>query len=364
MKPKMENKRDTNIELLRIVLMLMIISHHVIVHGFGLKNITSPNYNINNSTYIEILLNSFFVIGVNGFVFISGYFGIKFNLRKIISIVIQAISYSVLFYLAFCLINNEDYDIISLLKSFLPISRNVWWFITTYIGLYFMAPFLNAGIKNIAKKELVYILIGLFILNCFSSYIFSGISKNKYDLFNFIFIYLTGRFLKQNNLTIKHSGYTLLICTATIAILAVGLTYINKQHLSWHIFYYNNPILILSAISLFFIFLKLKIGHSKYINNIAQLTLGVYMIHDYPSIRYYISSFVQYLNTSYKPILLLMILMALVLSIFMVSSFIEFLRLSLYNSIYNRLNNSIKINTLKSKTISFANRQHNKWLGA
>jgi len=110
----MKKNRASNIELFRIVLMLMIITHHVIVHGLGLKNITSQDYNVTSYSYIEILLNSFFVIGVNGFVFISGYFGIKFNLKRIISIVMQAIAYSVSFYLLFCLINNIDFNKISI----------------------------------------------------------------------------------------------------------------------------------------------------------------------------------------------------------------------------------------------------------
>lgn len=351
----MKNNRESNIELLRIVLMLMIISHHVIVHGFGLKNITSQSYNVNNSTYIEILLNSFFVIGVNGFVFISGYFGIKFNLKRIISIAIQAISYSVVFYLALCLINKIDFDFVSFIKSFFPISRNIWWFITTYIGLYFIAPFLNTGIKNIPKNELLYILTGLFILNCISSFVFVGISNNGYDLFNFIFVYLIGRFAKQNDLRIKHSGVTLLICTGIITVLGLGLVYINKFPLVWHLFYYNNPIIILSAISIFFIFLNLKIGYNRYINNIAQLILGVYMIHDYPNIRNYISGIVELLKNNYSQALLPLILIALILSIFIVCSLIEYLRLCLYNPIFKRVNDSLIIKEYKHKLIAFAN---------
>ncbi len=47
----------------------MIICHHTIVHGFGLKDITLTNFEIKQSTYAQVILNSFFVIGVNGFVF-------------------------------------------------------------------------------------------------------------------------------------------------------------------------------------------------------------------------------------------------------------------------------------------------------
>lgn len=354
----MKKTRESNIELLRITLMLMIISHHVIVHGLGLKNIILPENKISNSVYIEFLLNSFLVIGVNVFVFISGYFGIKFNLKRIISIVIQAISYSVIFYLALCLINKADFNIVSFIKSFFPISLNIWWFITTYFGLYILAPFLNAGMKNIPKPEFSYILIGIFILNCFSSFIFGGISKNGYDLFNFIFLYLLGRIFKQNDMTIKYAGATLLLCTGTVAVLGSIFVYLNKYSLAWHLFYYNNPVLILSAVSLFFIFQNLKVGNNRYINNTAQLILGVYMIHDYPYIRNWLIGIVDFLRTNYNMALLPFLLVALILSIFIISSLIEYSRLSLYNSISNRVNETLRINEYKSKLLTFANKRY------
>ncbi|MCB4809125.1 acyltransferase family protein [Tamlana sp. 62-3] len=354
----MKKKRKSNIELLRIVLMLMIISHHIIVHGLGLKNITSEDFINTKLTYIEILLNSFFVMGVNGFVFISGYFGIKFKIKRILSIIVQAISYSVILYLGLCLINKVDFDFFSLSKAFFPISRNIWWFITTYIGLYFIAPFLNSGMKNLKKTELIYILVGLFILNCFSSFAFGGISKSGYHLFNFIFLYLIGRFIRQTEINIKHPKLIFLSCSFTISLLGFIFIGINKTPFVWRLFYYNNPILILSAISLFFVFFNFKIGYNKQINIIAQLVLGVYMIHDFPNVRNFIASIVNFFEKNYNLALLPLLLLTLILSIFIISSLIEYIRFYLYNSFYNKINDSLEIDQLKSKLITFANNVH------
>lgn len=82
------------------------------------------------------------------------------------------------------------------------------------------------------------------------------------------------------------------------------------------------------------------------------------MIHDYPRIRNYIAGFVELLKNNFNEniALLSVILTILILSIFIVSSLIEYLRLSLYNSIFNKIKDSFKIREYKSKLITFANR--------
>lgn len=44
--------RQSNIELLRILLILMIITHHVIVHGLGMRKIGWDGYQVNTATYL------------------------------------------------------------------------------------------------------------------------------------------------------------------------------------------------------------------------------------------------------------------------------------------------------------------------
>lgn len=65
--------RNSNLELLRIVCMLFIICHHWIV--FILDNC---GYHVplgdTKQDYTSVFLNSFFIIGVNCYVLISGYF--------------------------------------------------------------------------------------------------------------------------------------------------------------------------------------------------------------------------------------------------------------------------------------------------
>jgi len=313
--------------------MMMIICHHIIVHGLRLRNISSPNFEVSNSTYIELVLNSFFVIGVNGFVFISGYFSIKFNLKRVFSILIQAAFYSVTFYLLALSMNWVEFSKTSFLYSFFPISNNVWWFITTFIGLYFVAPFLNAGIKSIGKQELIYILVGMFIFNSLSSFFESGVSRTGYDLFNFVCIYLLASFMRHKELKINRPKLTLFFSTMFISIWGVSLLYFNRHEAVWQLFYYNNPILILSAASLFFIFFNFELKYNRYINLLAQTVLGVYMIHDYPKNRKLLIEIVKSIESTDNIIVIIPLLILLVFSIFLICSLIELLRLKMYDFI-------------------------------
>lgn len=85
--------RETNIELLRIVAMIMIILHHLAIY---LRNTKVPL-----TTTGRCLTTSFFglgKLGVNIFVLISGYFLInsKFKTKKVIKLWLQVVFYSVL----------------------------------------------------------------------------------------------------------------------------------------------------------------------------------------------------------------------------------------------------------------------------
>jgi len=321
-------KRQSNIELLRIILMLMIISHHILVHGFGLEHLTAQEYKIDSNTYVELVFNSFLVIGVNCFVFISGFFGIKFNLKKVISIVVKAVTYSVSLYLVFCMLSKVEFSIGAFIKSFFPISTNLWWFVTTYVGLYFLSPFLNAGVEKLDYRGLWIVLVGYFVLNCMSSFMFGGISKDGYHIFHFIFLYLLGRFMRVNKITVKNPLLVVLFCTFIIGLLVSVSMFLHRTSLAWHLFYYNNPLIVLSAIALFFLFIDLKINNNGFVNGLAQCVFGVYMIHDYPLVRVFLTNLVDSLQQEFMghETVLLLIFIVLVLSVFLTSSLIEYIR--------------------------------------
>lgn len=71
-------QRKSNIELLRIVAMAMIVVYHVIIHGIAPTGILPKT--------IPPMLCAPVIFGVNLFVLISGYFGIKLSWRSFLSL--------------------------------------------------------------------------------------------------------------------------------------------------------------------------------------------------------------------------------------------------------------------------------------
>ena len=125
----MDKKRNTNIEILRIISMVMIVFHHFAVHGdFSFENnmISIPRLWID-------LISMGGKIGVDVFVLISGYFLVNdneklFNCRKILKFVGQVCFYSIGIYALFLMTHRTDLDMRSLIYSLFPITYSSYWF--------------------------------------------------------------------------------------------------------------------------------------------------------------------------------------------------------------------------------------------
>ncbi len=73
----MKKSRESNIELLRILLLLFICFWHVIVHGYKFAFIKDTGVPL-NAEWLDFFA-SFLCPAVNTFVLISGYFGIHYS---------------------------------------------------------------------------------------------------------------------------------------------------------------------------------------------------------------------------------------------------------------------------------------------
>ena len=138
-------ERDNTIELARVFLMFGICLLHSITQG----------------GHVQRGLDNVLLSCVTGFVFISGYYGIKFKISKILRIVSVAIS-SVLT-LAVVKVLTEDVQWTNVEVLFINPLVKGYWFLWSYIVMMCLAPLVDSALNG-CKREIISRLLPLFIV--------------------------------------------------------------------------------------------------------------------------------------------------------------------------------------------------------
>ena len=271
--------RESNFELLRLVLMFMIIVHHGIVHGLKISSIASGEELTNSiSTCLIGGGNCLLIIAVNVFILISGYFSIKPTKKKVASLLIQLFTYTFFLNALPYLILKGDIKTFLLITLF--ISHSPYWFMIDYLILFCFAPMLNEYLDRMNKRQhLLFASLFLFV-SCYLGFVWGhAANSNGYTIFNFITLYIIGRYLKIYNLSVKTwiaiAGYlSLSLCSAAGFILLYKLGMGSK---AWHMTYYNSPLVIGASVCFFLVFKNLRI-QSERINILSKSSLATYLI--------------------------------------------------------------------------------------
>lgn len=287
--------RKSNIELLRIIAMIIIVAHHFAVHsGF---DFSTNSITINRLWTQLIQIGG--KIGVDVFVLISGYFLIttnKIKISKVLKLWLQILTYSILFFFVFVGLGIQPFSLKELIKCLLPITFSEWWFASVYFVLYLLTPYINRLLSSLTPKEYQRMLILLTIIWCIIP-TFLTKSWGGNELLWFVYLYALAGYLRLygNLQTGKAKWYIIFSVGLTILtyLSAVFFDLLGKRYAFFgeHATYFYQmsklPILLIS-ITLFIGFLGLNIRYSRFINTIASATFGIYLIHDNVFVRPFI----------------------------------------------------------------------------
>ena len=166
--------RNSNIELLRCICMLMIVYLHLLIHGVNGEFAAFNGNEVLPTTLLESFTTIFCMVAVNVFVIISGYFGINIfdksgNIvySKILKNYLIVLFYSICISAVFLLVGRISLK--EFVFSFLPVVTGKWWFATCYIVLVLITPFINFLIEQNWKNKYLYVVI---LLTIFCTYLF------------------------------------------------------------------------------------------------------------------------------------------------------------------------------------------------
>ena len=277
------NSRNTNVEILRFVLMCAIFLWHTYMHGFGFTHKALGMFSYPGSLPLAFFVCSILSPATYCFVFISGYYGIHFSWKRLLNMLLWTVIVA-LIHVAYSYYMGCG-SLKSLYSSFLPLSHNRWWFITAYILLYILSPIVNVAIETMPHKQTILILAVIYSILIYR--LIALVPNAGSDFIGVLFMYMLSRLMSVKKVWIPQSsavmmvlmcvlGLTVLLCASFYgygAILSRSMT----QRLTFQLFSYCNPLVIAMAVALFYITINLPAKKNKLINYILRPSLFIYL---------------------------------------------------------------------------------------
>lgn len=283
---EIKNIRNSNLELYRIITMLLIVAHHYVVNS-GLAYQDGPMViepdNIN--TLYLWAFGMWGKTGINCFLMITGYFMCKsqITLRKFLKLMLQIYLYKVAIYIIFLLSGYECLTMASVTRTLMPIWGMNTNFTSCFIAFYLTIPFWNILIKGMTQRQHISLLA--LLLGCYS---ILGTVPDFYISFNYVtwfgVIYLLASYVRLYPLPIFSKTYlwgwaTLLSVVMALASMYVMLKIYGSNGAQYFVNDSNRFLAVLVAFCSFLWFKNINLPYSKLINTIGASTFGVLLIH-------------------------------------------------------------------------------------
>lgn len=275
-------ERKSNLELMRIVAMACIVLAHMA--GYGGIQSGAAGFNRWFAWFftsgaklwssVFLMMSAFFVCqkGLR----VRGLFHVLFSAAAVslgCTLLKPELHTSALGYLAACF------------KSLFPLENHTYWFVTAYVFLMLLSPFLNYIVHGAGKREYTVLLIVATLLFTLPyTFLLDSLFVVTSELMWFIFLYLvTGYLVRFPPAFTRRCG--LMFACGTLFYLAIYLLSLltGYAHLGEH----GSILMLLGAVCFFCAFRSLEIRPSKWINAIASGSFAVYLIHEAPMLRHF-----------------------------------------------------------------------------
>lgn len=345
-----KNSRDSGFESLRILSILLILTMHT-------ASIVWKGDVIPFNAYIISIIGSIENIGVTCFILISGYFGIKLKWNKLLQLIILTTGYETLSYVLREHIGYES-GIQGLLTSILVIPLYKNWFITCYLILMLLSPYINnytikCSHTNFKKLLLTSFIVLSIIPTIFNNPYYTIVTSGGKCFIYFLFIYLIGRYIKLHHDKIFSRKQTV-GCFISMTLLINLLNFIIGYIFHKRCTIYSmdcSPFILISAISIFYLF-KSFTFKSNIINYISSSIIAVYLLDSTRLLwDYYVFKLANHANSYYMIVYLAME----VFITFTASIFIDKIRLYFLGKIEQKLiQRTINLSIILYKRFNYA----------
>lgn len=282
-------QRESNLELFRIITMILIISHHYVVNsGLMTEEYIYSDLTSWRSMFL-LLFGAWGKTGINCFMMITGYFMCKsqITIKKFVKLLTQIYFYKIIFYCIFLFTGYTSFSVSGFVKMILPVSSVEHNFIGCFLLFFLCIPFLNILIHNINQKQHICLIILMGVI-----YIFFGtvptlnVNMNYVSWFGVIYFIASyirlypKKFFGNTKLWGVLSLISIILSVSSVIVCAFAN---QKLGISVYPFSFvsdsNTFLAVSTGITTFMFFKNMKIGYSKIINTISAATFGVLLIH-------------------------------------------------------------------------------------
>lgn len=325
--------RQSNIELLRVLSMLMVIGLHCNYVSLG-KPTAQSIMDDSSGESIRIFLENLCIVSVNTFVLISGYFGIRLRKDKLLSYLYQIFFFATVVLLCFILFQVPLSFIDSIKFYYSYFSFN--WFVPAYLCLMLFSPIINSVFDTDNVKRIGVYLLLLFVVDVVMGYVLPSVrgigAENGYSVLHLLFIYCLGRIIyiqKESGKRLWNSNVwvylsVFLLIVVLNSIYSYGFYYYQWYH--WNPLSYNNPMVIIGSVCLFLAFASIRMK-SITVNWLASSAFSVFLLQANTLVYPLFIENNQQLYNTYSGIRVFFIFVLLIISLYLIAIMIDQVRI-------------------------------------
>lgn len=287
-------QRESGIELLRIIAMLLIVSHHMVVHN-AFQVAGEP------VSAKRLMLQQFLCvpgkIGIALFFMISAWFmadrvpTTKSVFRKAWIMERELLFWSVFIFIVQLVMNPAIPSVDTVLSTLLPTTRRVWWYATAYMVFLLLSPFIIQGLRSLGRKRHLQCCLAMVFLWGVLYAVPGSDTDIGMNVVGFVYVFALISFYKWYGTPMRTSTAWALTVIGTVFIVAwdvivtVGLQgkTMESEVLAMVEREWSIPVLAVSF-GLFALFRRLRFRNAI-VNRCAAATFGVYLITDHSFVR-------------------------------------------------------------------------------
>ena len=294
--------RRSGLDILRIISMCWIIGLHILLFCGVLEGAEKQYGGARCSLVwsLEILMRS----SVNIFGILSGFlYGArpkeKFRSSSVISLILTAIFYSAVISAVFFFAFHDTYaslSIIDKIGALFPALKGHYWYITCYVFLFFIIPYINVALQNLTKKSFQKLLLVLFILLCIiPTFGIKDFFRTEYGYSPLwlAYCYLIGAYLRLHPLEaskwMRKSRMLAAVVINTVVMLLskYAIHFLTAKILGEPkgenaLLQYVSPLMVFNALLIFCIFKDITVKNKTLSSCLAlfsKAAFGAYIIH-------------------------------------------------------------------------------------